>query len=138
MKIHSAGHLIHDVLMTMAQELTPQKGSHGTKAFLEYKGSADSSLKEQLQQKISEVKEKDLPIITRETTYEELVKECLFVPANLPKDKKLRMIKIGDYSAMPDGGVQLKSTKEIGQIVINDLASQNNLVTVKYRVFGAE
>lgn len=136
MKIHSAGHLIHDVLMTITQGLTPQKGSHGTKAFLEYTGSIDSSLKERLQQKVNEVKERDLLIITKETTHEELVKECPFIPANLPKDKEIRMIKIGDYSAMPDGGIQVKSTREIGQIVINDITSQDGIVTIKYRVFG--
>lgn len=138
MKIHTAGHLIHDVFMTLAKGLTPQKGSHGSKAFLEYSGTANPSLKETLQQKVGEEKEKGLPIITKETTVDELNKECHFIPANLPKDKKLRMIKIGDCPSMPDGGVHVKTTKEIGGVAINELSSGNDLTIIKYRVFGEE
>ncbi|MBI4990808.1 hypothetical protein HZB96_01810 [Candidatus Gottesmanbacteria bacterium] len=46
------------------------------------------------------------------------------------------MIKIGDYKAMPDGGVQVKSTKEIGIVLIADIVSQEGKTTVKYRVIG--
>lgn len=134
MKIHSAGHLIHDVLMTMVDGLKPLRGSHGKKAFLEYSGSVELNLKEALEKKVNEVIGQDLPIITKEATYEELEKECQFLPANLPRAKGLRMIKIGDYPAMPDGGVHVKTTKEIGKILISEIVSNEGGVTVKYRV----
>lgn len=136
MRIHSAGHLIHDVLMSVAQGLTPLRGSHGKKAFLEYSGEMDISLKDELVRKVNEMVQKDLPLVTKEATPEELIKECQFVPPNLPKDKSLRMIKIDGYFSMPDGGVHVRSTKEIGQILITDLISQSGLVTVRYRVVG--
>jgi len=138
MKIHSAGHLVHDVLMSMVRDLTPLRGNHGKKASLEYEGTIDIAIKEELEKKVNEVAGLDLPIITKEATYEELAKECQFVPPSLPRDKALRMLKIGEFSAMPDGGVHVKSTKEIGKIVINNLASQNGIVIVDYRVFGSE
>jgi Ser-tRNA(Ala) deacylase AlaX len=136
MRIHSAGHLIHDVLMGMTQGLTPLRGSHGKKAFLEYRGAIDVSLKDELGKKVEEVVQKDLPLVTKKVTYEELTKECQFVPPNLPREKGLRMLKIGDYPAMPDGGVHVKSTKEIGKVLISDLISQAGIVTVKYKVLG--
>jgi Ser-tRNA(Ala) deacylase AlaX len=37
---------------------------------------------------------------------------------------------------MPDGGVHVKSTKEIGKVLISDLISQAGIVTVKYKVLG--
>lgn len=136
MKIHSAGHLVHDVLMAMVEGLKPLKGSHGKKAYLEYEGEMDAILKEELEEKVNQAIEGDLLVITKDVTYDELAKECQFLPPNLPKDKKLRMLKIGDYPAMPDGGVHVKSTKEIGKVLITDLLSQEGKVRVKYRVVG--
>ncbi|MBL7150932.1 hypothetical protein ISS86_03300 [Candidatus Microgenomates bacterium] len=136
MKIHSAGHLVHDVLMSMVEGLKPLKGSHGKKAYLEYEGAIDVSIKEELEEKVNQAIEKDLSIVTKEASYEELAKECQFLPPNLPKDKMLRMLKIGDYPAMPDGGVHVKSTKEIDKVLITDLLSQEGKVRIKYRVVG--
>lgn len=48
MKIHTAGHLLHDVLMTMFKGLTPTRGSHGKKAFLEYQGEIDDTKKDEI------------------------------------------------------------------------------------------
>lgn len=134
MRIHSAGHLLHDVLMTMVEGLIPSKGSHGKKAFLEYTGNLDISKKEEIEKKVNEVLQQDLPILTKEATYEELQKDCKFLPQNLPKNKPLRMIKIGNYPSMPDGGVHVKSTKEIGKIWIANITSQNGKVNIRYGI----
>ena len=136
MKIHSAGHLVHDTLMTMIKGLKPIRGSHGKKAFLEYEGNIEASLKGDLEKNANDAINKNLPIITKEATYDELAKECQFVLPNLPKDKILRMIKIGDYPAMPDGGVHVKSTKEIGKIWIINLTPEEGKVIIRYGVSG--
>ena len=136
MRIHSAGHLVHDVLMTMTENLIPLKGSHGSKAFLDYTGEFDVGKKNELEQKVNDAIQKGLSIITKDATIEELEKECKFIPPNLPKNKKLRMIKMGDFSAMPDGGVQVANTNEIGKVVINEITSQDRVVSIKYRVFA--
>ena len=134
MKIHTAGHLLHDVLMTMVDGLIPVKGSHGKKAFLEYPGSLDPATKEELEKKVNDILQKDLPVVTKETTYDELAKDCKFLPPHLPKDKPLRMIKIGDYPPMPDGGVHVKTTKEIGKIWIVNITSQNGITNIRYGI----
>lgn len=136
MKIHTAGHLLHDVLMIMFPDLIPVKGSHGNKSFIEYQGSIDPSRKEEIVIKINDVLKQDLPVVTKEATYEELIKVAKFVPPNLPKNKPLRMIKIGDFDAMPDGGVHVKSTKEIGEIWIANIDSANGITNVRYGVTG--
>jgi len=136
MKIHSAGHLLHDVLMSMVKGLTPLKGSHGKKAFLEYTGEIDPAIKEKLEVEVNVVAQKDLPIVTKETTYDELAKDCPFLPPNLPKNKPLRMIKIGDFSSMPDGGVHVKTTKEIGKIWIANITVQNGTTNIRYGVIS--
>lgn len=135
MKVHTAGHLVHDVLMSVSDGLVPAKGGHGKKAFLEYEGELDLS-KEELEQRVNGVLEKDLNVVTKEASYEELEKDCQFMPGNLPKDKPLRMIKIGDFPAMPDGGVHVKSTREIGRVVIISVSSQKGKVNIRYGVGG--
>lgn len=134
MKIHTAGHLLHDVLTTMVDGLIPIKGSHGKKAFIEYSGNLDSAKKEELEKKVNEILQKDLSILTKEVTYDELAKECKFLPPHLPKNKPLRMIKIGDYPPMPDGGVHVKTTKEIGKIWIANITSQHGITNIRYGI----
>ena len=138
MRTHAAGHLVHDVLMSLQPGLTPVKGSHGSKAFLQYSGPIDSTMKEALEKKVNEVLAQDLPIITKESSFEEIQATCQFVPAGLPKNKPLRTLKIGTFHAMPDGGVHVKSTKEIGKIIIQELTSQDNVTVLKYRTAGAD
>lgn len=136
MKIHTAGHLLHDVLMTMFEGLTPTRGSHGKKAFLEYQGELDATKKDEIEKKTNEVLQQDLPVATKESSYDELEKECKFLPPNLPKDKPLRMIRIGNYPPMPDGGIHVKTTKEIGKIWIANITSQEGKVNIRYGVAG--
>jgi alanyl-tRNA synthetase len=134
MRMHAAGHLIHDVLMGMTEGLTPTKGTHGENAYLEYSGPLDPNIKDELERKVNEEVAKDLVIMTKEATYDEIVATCKFVPQGLPMNKQLRVIKIGDFDAMPDGGVHVKSTKEIGQITIKEIISSENKWVIKYKV----
>lgn len=136
MKIHTAGHLLHDVLMSMVEGLTPLRGSHGKKAFLEYQGILDVTRKDEIEKQVNEALQQDLPVVTKEATYEELVKESQFLPTNLPRNKPLRMIKIGDYPPMPDGGVHVKTTGEIGKVWIANINVQDEKTIIRYGVAG--
>lgn len=134
MRVHTAGHVLHDVLMTMFPDLMPVKGGHGKKAFIEYKGIIPESQKTEIEEKVNECVQKDLPVITKFVSLDDLKKECQFVPDTLPKNKPLRMIKIGDFAGMPDGGVQVANTKEIGKIWIAHITAENNNTIVRYGI----
>ncbi len=136
MQIHTAGHVLHDVLMTIVSNLKPIKGGHGKKPFIEYEGELDPSLKEQIESEVNKVAQSGLEVVTKETTYEELERDCQFLPANLPRNKPLRMIKIGTYPSMPDGGVQVKNTNEIGKIWIANITVGNGTTNIRYGVVG--
>jgi alanyl-tRNA synthetase len=134
MRVHSAGHLIHDVLMTISQGLTPTKGNHGPKAFLEYSGILDPEIKLELEVKTNEMIDQDVAIVTRYTDYREIVETCRFVPPGLPQNKPLRLIQIGDFDPMPDGGVQVKSTKEIGRVILHNISPIDGGAVIRYGV----
>jgi Ser-tRNA(Ala) deacylase AlaX len=134
MRVHSAGHLLHDVLISMQPELKAVRGKHGDKAFLEYSGQLDSDKREVLQSNVNEAVAADFPIKTWECSYDELVEMCSTLPPNLPTNKPLRVLKIGDFEPMPDGGVQVKSTAEIGRISIHRITHEGDHTIIRYGV----
>lgn len=46
------------------------------------------------------------------------------------------MLKIGNFPAMPDGGVHVKNTSEIGKIWIANISVHNGLTNIRYGVAG--
>ena len=134
MRIHTAGHLLHDSLMTIYPNLKPLRGSHGKKAELEYEGQIEPSDLDKITSVANDFLNKDLSVVAKEATFDELEKECKFIPPNLPRNKKLRMIKIGDFDGMPDSGVHVKSTKEIGKIWIVNIANTEGKTIIKYGI----
>ena len=118
----------------MTKDLTPLRGGHGKKAFIEYKGEIDPAIKDKLEIGVNSILQQDLEIVSKFVTYEELVKQSQFLPPHLPKNKPLRTLKIGSFPAMPDGGVQVKNTKEIGKIWIANITVQNGITNIRYGV----
>jgi Ser-tRNA(Ala) deacylase AlaX len=134
MRVHTAGHLVHDVLMSMVDHLTPVKANHGSKAFVEYAGELDPGLKPELERRIDEALRLDLPVRMKDSSYEEIAAQCRFVPPALPTHKPLRTLQIGSFAPMPDGGVHVKSTREIGAVVLQQITSENHRTTIRYSV----
>ena len=91
-------------------------------------------MKQRLEEEVNKIAQQELEIVTKFASFEELKKECQFLPPNLPKDKPLRLIKIGNFPAMPDGGVHIKNTKEIGRIWIANISLQNGLTKIRYGI----
>ena len=136
MRVHSAGHLVHDVLMTLTPDIVPYRGNHGDKAVLEYQGFVDPTLLTVLSERVAEAVASGLPIQTQEVEFDELVELGVRIPTNLPTNKPLRVIQIGSYPPMPDGGVHVRSTGEIGEVVIHHIVNDGGTAAVRYGVKG--
>ncbi|MGH9350149.1 MAG: hypothetical protein ACRD26_23085 [Vicinamibacterales bacterium] len=138
MRVHSAGHVVHDALIELSPHVVPQKGNHGRKASLEYLGALDPAIAATLARRANEIVAADLPIAMRDTSHEEMVSICRFVPASLPKHKRLRTLRIGQFPALPDGGVHVRNPREIGRVVIQSITTDGATSLVKYRVAGSD
>ena len=134
-------HLIHDILVTLpdGKDLRPIKGGHGSNAFIEYSGAVQNpeELKVTLEKVVAEKIKENLPVVTGPSNVEELRSKGAFIPPNLPSSKLIRAIQIGNFTPMPDGGVQLKSTGEIGKVRITSLQSNGETTKLTYQVLSA-
>jgi phenylalanyl-tRNA synthetase alpha chain len=138
MKIHSAGHLLHEAIMKVIPDLTPLKGEHGSDAYIEYKGTVPLDKKPQIQHETNELVQKDLTLTTEFVSLEELEKRASYVPEHLPKHKPLRILQVEGYKPIPDGGTQVARASEVGEIRITDIENTpDETVRVHYSVEGA-
>jgi alanyl-tRNA synthetase len=138
MRVHSAGHFVHDVLMELTSDLVPTKADHGSKPFLEYRGELRDLTAEQLEERVNAIIQENRPVHTGETTFAELKEIAEFVPPNLPKNKPLRFLQIEGYSAMPDGGTHVRKISEIGKVEVTAITVKGGNTIVRYRVLNVD
>lgn len=137
MKVHSAGHIVDFAVYQLGyspEPLHPVKADHGKKPFIVYSGTLDKDIKEELHQKTNELVKQDLPLTAQYVPLDVLEKEVIYLQPGLPTNKPLRMLKLESVGAVADGGTQVNSTKEIGQINIDEITQEEGNTVVKYSV----
>ncbi|KKS40345.1 MAG: Phenylalanine-tRNA ligase alpha subunit [Candidatus Gottesmanbacteria bacterium GW2011_GWA2_42_16] len=134
MRWHSAGHVLHEIIIQTVPGLTPAKGEHGKHAFIEYRGDINPRLKETLEKQTNMLIAEGRPIHTEMVSLEDLKKRVSWVPEHLPKNKPLRILQISGFAPTPDGGTQVKNTSEIGQIFVSEIEQLGETVRVHYHV----
>ena len=134
MRNHSAGHLIHEATKLIFPELIAVEGEHGKKSYIKYQGNLEEISSNLILNKANELIKKSLPIFTEFVTLEELKKRSAWVPEHLPTNKPLRIMWIGDFAPIPDGGTQLANTSEIENIESVQIVSDNEFSYVHYKI----
>lgn len=134
MRVHSAGHIVHEAVIGVAPYLEPLKGAHGDEAYIEYKGSITQDKKYQIEQKANEIVTQNLTLKAEFVTLDELKKRASYVPEHLPSNKPLRILSIGNYQPIPDGGTQVARTGEVGPITIDRVDNSDESVRVHYSI----
>ncbi len=134
MRVHSAGHIV-DFAMYLSgyspSPLMPIKGEHSKKAFIVYQGNIEKDIKHELEEKTNELVKRNLKFSWLFQDYEDLKKEAIYLQPGLPTNKPLRTLRLETIGAVADGGTQVHSTKEVGEITI-DLIKVENDQTITY------
>lgn len=110
MRVHSAGHIVHEAVKLVAPQLTPIKAAHGSKPFIQYGGSLTIDKNFAIEKEANVIVEKNVPLI----------------------------LTVGDFSPMPDGGTQVKESQEVGPITITEIENTGDHVRVYYRIETAQ
>ena len=134
MRVHSAGHVVHEAVRLVAPYLKPIKGEHGKSSYIEYKGSLPIDKKHRIEQQTNDLVQQNLSLKTEFVTIDELKARASYIPEHLPKHKPLRILSVGEYPPIPDGGTQVKTTGEIGEITVSSIANADDHVRVYYEV----
>ncbi len=134
MRVHSAGHIVHEAVKLLSPSLTPIKGEHGARPYIEYEGSLTIDKKFAIENEANTIVEKNMPLVTEFVTLEELTKRSPWIPAHLPKNKPLRILTIGNFAPIPDGGTQVQESGEVGPITISEIVNADNRVRVHYQI----
>ena len=137
MRVHSAGHALHDAVMTLKPEgIIPIKAMHGHDAFVEYSGDWLEANPREIEDGVNALVHANLPVAMRATTLAEIEANCRFVPHGLPRNKPLRVVQIGDGQAVPCGGVHVRELGEIGKVIVVDVCRNRDTANlrIRYRV----
>lgn len=136
MRAHTAGHILHDALMRLPHpaDTFPLKGNH-KKLYVDYAGSPiPPELAAQLEQKCNEIITADVETTFWAVDSDELHRICAYVPANIPTDKPLRVVKIEGFAPMPCGGTHVKRTGEVGPMKILSIGMKKGVNHIKYQL----
>ncbi len=137
MKIHSAGHLVDFAMYQLGyspKSLMPWKGDHGKKAFIQYHGVLAKDIKKELEDKANDLVKQNLQISWGQTDLESLKKEAIYLQPGLPTDKPLRKITLEGVGSVADGGTQVKTTAEVGEVEIIAIETLGEETVVKYKL----
>lgn len=136
-RMHTAEHILNQTMVRMFDK------GRSFSAHIEKKKSKcdyhfDRDLTEleitDIQKRINEVIEKDLPVTEEYMNINEAKK--IFNLEKLPSNagKNIRIIRVGDYDACPCIGDHVISTKEIGKFKIISTGFDNGVLRIRFKL----
>ncbi len=121
-KLHTATHLLHQALRKVLGKHVKQMGSDITSDRLRFDFSHPKKMNleqlERVENEVNNVINQDLPVISKETTYDSAIKEkaLAFFKGKYPE--KVRVYYVGNYSKEVCGGPHVKRTGELTKFKI--------------------
>ena len=88
----------------------------------------------EIQRRVNEVIQSDLPVVEEYITRDEAT--TLYSLERLPESAgdKIRIIKVGEYDAVPCIGSHVASTKEIGHFGISSTTYENDVLRIRFKL----
>jgi Ser-tRNA(Ala) deacylase AlaX len=137
-RLHTAGHVIAGLVDARRGPLRACKGFHFPEGpYVEFVGKPDGdadALLATLQAEIDTLLAQDPPVTATMVSFEELTQRCAGVPPQLPKDKPLRVVTIGQLEPVPCGGTHVASLAELQGISLLKMRSKKGNTKISYAV----
>lgn len=133
---HTAGHLIQNILEDLDSNLKAIKGYHFPEgAYVEFTGVPSfqmdfyiSEINKKIEENILDKKE----TLTRFLSEEEIINIKKHLPYDIPENKPIRVMSIGNFKSVPCGGTHVKNIEELNGLVINKIKNKNGVLKVSY------
>jgi len=133
---HTAGHLVHLVMEELEPGLQATKGHHFPKdAYIRFSGSTTKDREKliiEVNDTIKDYINKNMAVTAELLTKAELEQKVKNIPFDLPEDKPLRVISIGNYAMVPCGGTHVKSLGELNQVEVTKIKHKKGNTVVSY------
>jgi len=132
-KLHSAAHLLDCAVSTSNLPLKPTKGYHFPEGpYVEYEGTIEASdnLIHLLQEKVNGLIAQNIPVIINQLTSEQAQEQGITAPAG----KSARVVSFQEFKGCGCGGTHVRSSGEIGQMIIRKLKSKGNITRISYDI----
>ena len=137
--LHSAGHLLSHVCEEAFPELYPVKGYHFPEGpYVEFQAATfiDSpSFVADINDAIRKAIEDKLHVSSRLASYEEVSNIRPILAPLIPKDKPIRIVKIGNFRPLPCGGTHVNSTSELAGMSVTKIKRQKDNLKISYNIF---
>ena len=139
---HTAGHLIDTAMINCGYKFHPTKGYHFPDSpYVEYEGMIEledrervcAELEEEANKLIASGQEVESFIVEE---YGQLHQHCATVPEYVPKDKPIRVVKVGGVGC-PCGGTHVEDLSQIGCMRVHKIKVKSGNIRVSYRVESA-
>jgi phenylalanyl-tRNA synthetase alpha chain len=136
MQWHTAGHIVDQAVKTVLPGAKSIDGNHGIGKKLSITWSTPISTEKlsAIQTEVNNIVAEAAAIYTEMVSKDEIIKRGIQLPFDLPTNKPLRLLQIGNYSPMPDGGTHLKTTAEVWPITVTDIIIDGEKTLTVYTV----
>lgn len=129
-RLHTGGHILGVAMEILRPEIKETKANHFPKeASLEFDGLLYNELKPQLQAKIDELVQQDLPVLISWLEPGAQVNERAKVG-----DGPVRIVSIGGLDHNPCGGTHVKTTSQVGSVTIRKISRNKGISRISYDV----
>jgi len=136
MQWHTAGHILDQAVKNTLPESKSVDGNHGIgkKLYVEFSAPIHAAELAAIQDQLNSIIEANLPITFEMVTKDQLVERHIHLPFDLPGNKSLRIVQIGEYPPMPDGGTQLHTTGDTLPVLVTGVQEKEGKYRVVYEV----
>ncbi|MBP9819675.1 hypothetical protein KBC79_02970, partial [Candidatus Woesebacteria bacterium] len=137
MQLHTAGHILDQAVKNAVPGIKGIDGDHGLskKSFVLFDQTITETDLPVIQKELDSIRALNLPITAEMVTHQDLADRNISLPFDLPKNKELRIVQIGEYPAMPDGGTQLHTTGECQPITVTGVKQVDGEKGQSWQVF---
>lgn len=135
-RLHTATHLLHQVLKDVLGDMVEQKGSNITEKRLRFDFSYPEKMTAEqiasVEKKVNEIIEADLPVSSEETSLEHALEEGAIGLFRSKYGDKVKVYRIGDFSLEICGGPHVGGTGELGRFrIVKEMSSSRGIRRIK-------